>query len=144
MDRRTDTPGELVDFDTLRPGEELPPVEFEMSAAAARAYLLATGSATSAGPEIAPPLALVALALAAMTDRMPLPPSTQHVGQEVWFAAAVPIGATVRARFTLEARRVAGRLTVSVFRFELDEERSLCARGTIMLRHVAAEHARFA
>ncbi len=139
MDRRPPEPAALVDFDAINPGDVLPTVQFEIGAAETRAYLLATRSAAAAADaHIAPPLALVALALAAMTERMPLPPSAQHVGQEVTFEAPVRIGATVRARFVLEARRATGRQALSVFTFELYDRDCRCAYGRLTLRHLAA------
>lgn len=138
MDGRPPEPAALVDFHAIAPGALLPTVEFAIGAAETRAYLLATGSAADVDARIAPPLALVALALAAMTERMPLPPSAQHVGQEVTFEAPVRVGATVCARFTLEARRATGRQALSVFTFELYERDCRCAHGRLTLRHLAA------
>ena len=123
-----------MDFEALQPPVRLPPVEFRVTGDVARAYLQATGAALL--PEApAPPLALVALALAAMTERMPLPPSTLHVGQEVSFFAPVPLDATVRATFRLDARRGTGTHLLSSFHFELYVGERSHAAGRIQLRH---------
>ncbi len=129
---------ELVDFATVCVGESLPAVHFCVDAGSAAAY----AQATSSGDEVcrhAPPLALVAFALAAMTDTMPLPPSTIHVGQDAAFTSAVPIGATVTACFALQSRRRILEQFVSVFSFVLETEDRECGNGRVVLRTSATD-----
>ncbi|MGE0227454.1 MAG: hypothetical protein AB7U23_02955 [Dehalococcoidia bacterium] len=128
----------MIDFGSVRVGDWLPSVEFRVDAAAATRYAAATANGTDS-PPIAPPLALVALALAAMTELMPLPPSTIHVGQDVDFSAGVAIGSVVRAGFRLDWRRCARDQVVSSFSFELAVGRERCAHGRVLLRTGAAD-----
>ncbi len=127
-----------VDFGRVRIGESLPVVEFCVDERTVDHYALATTGACGPSAD-APPLALVALALAAMTEVMPLPPSTIHVGQDVDFLAPVAVGSVVTARFQLDRRRGAGNQVFSSFSFDLAAGRQLCARGRLVLRTSASD-----
>lgn len=127
-----------IDFGAVGAGESLPTVEFRVDEYSAGQYALATAD-TSAPCQQAPPLALVALALAAMTEIMPLPPTTIHVGQDVEFVAAVPIGSVVTADFRLDSRRCVRDQAVSSFSFVLEAGGRRCARGRVILRTSVAD-----
>ena len=126
-----------IDFGSVRAGEWLPTVDFCIDEQAARRYAVATTSESSPHPQFSPPLALVALALAAMTELMPLPPSTMHVGQDVEFTAAVRVGSVVQARFRLDWRRCSVDRVVSSFSFDLAADGEPCAQGRVLLRSSA-------
>lgn len=128
----------VIDFGAVRAGDSLPTVAFCVDAQSAGQYALATAD-TSAPCQQAPPLALVALALAAMTEIMPLPPSTIHVGQDVEFVAAVPIGSVVTADFRLDSRRCVRAQAVSSFSFALRADGRCCATGRVILRTSASD-----
>lgn len=127
-----------IDFGSVGAGESLPTVEFSVDERSAGQYALATADASTRRQQ-APPLALVALALAAMTEIMPLPPSTIHVGQDVEFIAAVPIGSVVTADFRLDSRRCVREQVVSSFSFVLEANGSKCATGRVILRTSVAD-----
>lgn len=128
----------VIEFGAVRAGESLPRVEFRVDERSAGQYALATTDA-SAPCQQTPPLALVALALAAMTEVMPLPPSTIHVGQDVGFVAAVPIGSVVTADFRLDSRRCVRDQAVSSFSFVLEAGGRPCASGRVILRTSVAD-----
>ncbi|MEZ4554526.1 MAG: hypothetical protein AB7L91_01220 [Dehalococcoidia bacterium] len=128
----------MIDFGAVRVGDSLPSVEFCVDQEAATRYASATANGAHS-PRLTPPLALVALALAAMTEVMPLPPSTIHVGQDVDFTAGVAIGSVVRAGFRLDWRRCTRDQVVSSFSFELAVDRKRCAHGRVLLRTGAAD-----
>src|SRR5258708_35900838 len=87
-----------VDYHALVAGEVLPEVSFAAGLSEVDEYQHATGDESPR--RLVPPLALVALALAAMTERMPLPPSTVHAGQSVTFHCPVPMGSIIAVRFS--------------------------------------------
>ncbi len=128
-----------IDFGSIRAGEWLPTVDFCVDELAARRYAVATTTAAAATPQFIPPLALVALALAAMTELMPLPPSTMHVGQDVEFTSAVRVGSVVEARFRLDWRRCSTDRVVSSFSFDLTADGEPCAHGRVLLRSSAED-----
>lgn len=80
-----------IDFFALQSGDELPEISLLVNAEDVRAYLKATGetSVNLWGEDAVPPLVLGALVLAAITERMPLPEGTLHVGQEFEFYRTV-------------------------------------------------------
>ena len=140
MTEQTVEPREVVDFDALAPGARLPAVSFETNEGICGEYLLATGDGAHAFAlaGAVPPACLIALALASMTERMPLPGSTVHTGQEMEFLRAVPTEATVVASFQLLARRRSGAHTTSVFGVTLSHDEQPVAVGRTLLRSRAA------
>jgi hypothetical protein len=63
-------------------GHELAPATFTLTRTGVDAYLRAVGDQTNYGDAV-PPLALVALALAALQSQVWLPEGSLHTGQEV-------------------------------------------------------------
>src|SRR5712692_6633962 len=106
-----------VDYHAVVEGEVLPEVSFATGASEVSEYQRATGDLSSG--LVVPPLALVALALAAMTERMPLPPSTVHAGQSVTFYCAVPIGSEIAVQFRVRSRREQQQKIVTTFDMRL-------------------------
>lgn len=108
-----------LDFHRLARGDELPAFALSVSAEEARAYLEATGEPAEHWPDAVPPLAPGAFALAALMERLPLPPGALHTGQEFEFLRAVrpsePLEAQIRVAQASERR---GNRIVA-FEFEL-------------------------
>ena len=132
---------ERVDYDAVKVGQELAPVSFIVTAADVEDYRAAVGT-PAPRPTIAI-LHLLALTLAAITERMPLPATCVHVGQELeWRRAVTPSGgdsAEIVVRFALVSRRTAGGVTLSAFSLHLEsgdgESGSVeVARGRILLQ----------
>lgn len=124
----------LIDYDAVRVGEQLPPVGFVVTEADLEAYRDAVGT-----PERQPAVSathLLALTLAAITARMPLPATCVHVGQEFeWQRAIAPEPeAEIIARFALLSRRSTGGGTLSAFSLRLTSGGLEVAQGRILLQ----------
>lgn len=124
--------GGRIDYDGVRAGEALPPVSFAVSSADVEGYRDAVGT-TQRRPAIAA-MHLLALTLAAITERMPLPPACVHVGQEFEWQRAVEPDAEITVRFGLVSRRSAGGSTLSAFSLHLVAGGQDVARGRILLQ----------
>ncbi|HXK33940.1 MAG TPA: hypothetical protein VNM91_08030 [Dehalococcoidia bacterium] len=114
-------------------GHEFPPATFTLTADRVTAYLAAVGDEGTYGDAV-PPLAAVALGLAALQERISLPDGSLHTGQEVEHEAPVSVGAglTLRARVAQRSERQG--MVISVIEFEIGEGSATCirARSTIM------------
>ena len=77
---------------------------------------------------------MLALTLAAITDRMPLPPTCVHVGQELTWSRTVEAEAEILVRFGLVSRRSAGGSTLSAFSLHLEDRDGEIAQGRILLQ----------
>lgn len=122
----------LVDYDGVRVGEDLPVVSFVVTRQDVEDYRDAVGAAEPR-PTIAT-MHLLAITLAAITERMPLPPTCVHVGQELEWSRAVEADATIDVRFGLVSRRSAGGSTLSAFSLHLSSGGEEIARGRILLQ----------
>ncbi|MEI6136129.1 MAG: hypothetical protein WCQ48_01765, partial [Chloroflexota bacterium] len=76
-------------YDEVAVGQVLPTVSFVVTKADVEDYRNAVGSPVGR-PTIAT-LHVLALTLAAITDRMPLPPTCVHVGQELTWSRTVEV-----------------------------------------------------
>ena len=117
--RPTSLTAEPVDFFALARGDTLPAIAVAIDSADVRAYLEATGEPLGPWTEAAPPLAVGALALAALTELMPLPEGTVHVGQEFEFLRAVAPGETLEAELRIAQRSERGGAVVLAIDLEL-------------------------
>jgi hypothetical protein len=121
----------LVDYDGVRVGDVLPVVSFTVTKQDVEDYRDSVGT-----PEARPAIAimhLLAITLAAITERMPLPATCVHVGQELEWTRAVQAEATIEVRFALVSRRSAGGSTLSAFSLDLSSAGAEVARGRILL-----------
>ncbi len=119
-------------YDEVAVGEVPPPVSFVVTKADVEDYRNAVGSPVGR-PTIAT-LHLLALTLAAITDRMPLPPTCVHVGQELTWSRTVEAEAEILVRFGLVSRRSAGGSTLSAFSLHLEDRDGEIAQGRILLQ----------
>ena len=121
----------LVDYDAVSVGESLPPVSFVVTAADVEDYRGSVGT-----PEPRSSIAtmhLLAITLAAITERMPLPATCVHVGQELEWTRAVEAPVEILVRFALASRRTAGGATLSAFSLHLATIDGEIATGRILL-----------
>ena len=121
-----------VDYDAVRPGDELPAISFFVTAEDVEHYRDSVGTPTRR-PAVAI-MHLLALTLAAITDRMPLPPTCVHVGQELAWHRPVAPGSRIDIRFALLSRRTAGGSTLSAFSLHLSTDGLEVADGRILLQ----------
>lgn len=82
------------DFNQLNPGFEFPAESYILDECTIRAYLQATGDTSNLYRQrsLVPPLAVAALAMAALSEKITLPSGTIHVSQELAFYGKVFAG----------------------------------------------------
>jgi hypothetical protein len=114
-------------------GHEFDPATFTIDAAQVAEYLRATGDTTDYGRHV-PPLAAVALGLAALQERIALPEGSLHTGQEVEHHAAIPVGDALTLSGRIAQRSERQGMVISVLEFEISTSSSTAvrARSTIM------------
>jgi acyl dehydratase len=103
-----------IDIKDLVPGYEFPPAEVRIGAAGAAAYLRATegeGEFFEASGTV-PPMAVAALAMAAMGKAMALPGGTVHVSQEVTFHRPAKLDEALTSRATVTRRVARGKINM--------------------------------
>ena len=127
--RLTSLTTEPVDFFAIARGYSLPAIAVVLDDADMRAYLAATGEPPEHWTEAAPPLAVGALVLAALTEHMPLPEGTVHIGQEFEFLRAVAPGEPLQAQLRVAQRSERGGAVVLALDIELH-----AAAGETVLR----------
>lgn len=120
----------------LPAGYDFGPLNFTVNAETSRAYRQATGDAlaiygTSGN---VPPLAVAALALGALLERVELPPGTLHANESLSFQRPVSPGAELECRARLAQRSQRGGWVVSVLETEIlvDSEAAMSARATVL------------
>lgn len=86
-----------IDYGELTTGYEFAPVDFRPDVEMVTAYLSAIEGDKSIydKDKIVPPMAIAALAMAAMSQGLVLPPGTVHVSQELQFGDTVKIDETL-------------------------------------------------
>ena len=94
----------LIDFAALQRGDTLPPFEITLGADEVAAYLDATGEDPARWVETVPPLALGALTLAGLMERVIIPDGMVHTGQEFSFDGVVAYGQTLEASLSIARR----------------------------------------
>ena len=114
-------------------GHEIAPATFTLSDADVRAYVTAVGDANDYGGHV-PPLAAVALGLAALQEQLYLPEGSLHTGQEVEHAQAIPVRAELRLTGRVAQRSERQGFVISVIEFEIAHAgaTAIRARTTIM------------
>jgi hypothetical protein len=114
-------------------GHEFEPASFTLTHNAIDAYLHAVGDATDYGGQV-PPLAAVALGLAALQTQISLPEGSLHTGQEVEHERAAHAGDSLRLTGRVAQRSERQGFVISVLEFEIscDDGVAVRARTTIM------------
>lgn len=127
------TPPTRTSIAALPRGHEFEPATFTLPGAQVRAYLDAAGDAGDYGAHV-PPLAVAALGLAALQERIALPEGSLHTGQEVDHASAARTGEALTLTGRIAQRSERQGFVISVIEFEVSAggRRVLGARTTIM------------
>jgi hypothetical protein len=114
-------------------GHAFTPATFALDAQRVRAYLDATCDRGAYG-QLVPPLAAVALGLAALQEQLSLPDGALHTGQEAEHLAAVHVGSELTLRGRVAQRSERQGFVISVIEFEIGqrEATAIRARTTIM------------
>lgn len=114
-------------------GHEFASSAFAISGAQAEAYLRAVGDTGNYARNV-PPLAAVALGLAALQERIALPDGSLHTGQEVEHLASIAVGEPLTLSARVAQRSERQGMVISVIEFEIASTSSIAirARSTIM------------
>lgn len=122
-------PEHAISYEELIPGYRFPLATYELSESLVSKYRKAVDCA---GDGFVPPLAMTALAIAAMAQSIPLPPGIAaiHASQDVEFLAQVPVGATVECHMVVAQKIARGKMTMMVVELEvLDQGRRRVQAG---------------
>jgi len=114
-------------------GHEFAPAAFAITAPQIEAYLRSVGD-TTAYDSYVPPLAAVALGLAALQQHIALPEGSLHTGQEVEHHAAVAVDEPLTLSGRIAQRSERQGMVISVLEFEIASPSgtAIRARSTIM------------
>lgn len=101
-----------IEYDKLTAGYEFAPTSFKLERETVTAYLKATGDKTGIyeGNRIIPPMAIAALAMAAILTGLALPPGTIHVSQELEFNDIANTGETLTSYARVSRKVERGKL----------------------------------
>jgi hypothetical protein len=118
---------------SLPRGHELAPATFRLTDETIASYLGACGD-VGVYASSAPPLAAIALGLAALQEQLALPDGTLHTGQEVEHLAPIPANSVVSLTGRIAQRSERQGFVISVLEFEVLHEDAIAlrARATIM------------
>ena len=123
----------MRDFATLQPGDEIAHFSFSVGAAEVRAYLDATGERSPLWETHVPPLAVGALSLAGLMERIEDLSGILHTGQHFELHRAVAIDEPVTTRFTVAARSRRRGVVMTAIASELSCDGEVVARGRTTL-----------
>lgn len=114
-------------------GHEFPSATFTLTPERVAAYLAAVGDNGAYGDAV-PPLAAVALGLAALQEHVSLPGGSLHTGQEVEQEAPALVGAELRLHARIAQRSERQGMVISVIELDITSGGATCmrARSTIM------------
>jgi acyl dehydratase len=108
-----------IDYGELTTDYEFAPVSFQPDGEMVAVYLSAIegDKSTYEQDKIVPPMAIAALAMAAMSEGLVLPPGTVHVSQELQFLSTVSINETLTSYARVSHKVARGKfhmLTVGI------------------------------
>ena len=103
-----------IDYKELSTGYEFAPANFCPDGEMVTAYLSAIEGNKSVYEknQIVPPMAIAALAMAAMSEAFILPPGTVHVSQELKFEETVKIGETLTSNARVNRKVERGKFNM--------------------------------
>lgn len=113
-----------VDFSQLEAGFEFPKTSYRVDASATTAYLAAVDEPDSLYREdgLVPPMAIVARAMAALSEAIAFPDGTIHVSQSVQFLGLVSTEDTLIGRARVDRVQRRGRLHLVSIELSADRE----------------------
>jgi acyl dehydratase len=100
-----------IEFEKLTAGYEFAPVSLQLDSEKARDYLNAVEDRSTIYEEnnIVPPMAISALAMAAMSSGLVLPPGAIHVSQNLEFLTSVKTGEKLTSRAKVNRKMERGK-----------------------------------
>ena len=114
-------------------GHEFAPARFTVTSGDVGAYLAAVGDRQEYG-DLVPPLAAVALGLAALQEQLVLPEGSLHTGQEVEQFGGIGVDAPLTLTGSVVQRSERQGFVISVLEFEIATAAgpAIRARTTVM------------
>jgi hypothetical protein len=120
----------------LQAGHSFETIHFAIDRERSRAYLAATGDKLTvySENEAVPPLAVAALALGALLEKVSLPPGTLHANESLRAYETVPVGTQLQCEARLAQRSARGGWIVSVLQSEImaGGRVAVSARATVL------------
>ena len=103
-----------IAYEKLVSGYEFAPTSFCLDSERVKAYLKAVGgqNAVHQGENIVPPMAIAALAMAAMSAGLALPPGAIHVSQTLEFMDIVKVGENLTSHAKVNRKIERGKFHV--------------------------------
>ena len=116
-----------VDYSQLNPGETISSRQHVLGSSRISKYREAVGdgsrlSSEDEGRELTPPMAIAALSLRGVIEDLAIPGGTLHVGQELSFTGAVPVGETLICQATLTQNSTRGELRFIVVTLQVEDD----------------------
>ena len=101
-----------IEYEHIETGYEFHPVSYQMDAEMIAAYIRAVGETSPPYQDsgIVPPMAVAALAMAALLESISLPGGTIHVSQEIEFIDPVSINDIITCRARVSRKHERGKL----------------------------------
>ena len=122
---------EKVIFEEVAAGQPLPLLSFYLS----RNDVISFHQTVCIGrDDFVSPIMILAIAMSKMTEIMPLPFSTLHVGQQLDWYNPVVIGDHLNGQFVLRNRRYSENSILHYFDLEISNSGKIVADGRITLQ----------
>ena len=115
-----------VDYSQLTPGETISSRQLTLDSSTISKYREAVVDDSQLyseldGRELAPPMAIAALGLQGVIEDLAIPGGTLHVGQELSFIGAVPVGETLTCQAKLAQNSTRGELRFIVVTMQVED-----------------------
>ncbi len=113
-----------IGYDQLEVGHEFPLAHYQVDSATAATYLEAVQESSHLyrGTNVVPPLAVAALAMAALAGAMVFPAGAIHVSQELEFTAEVTTGDALTSRARVSRKQDRGKLRLLTVDFQVTNQ----------------------
>ena len=122
---------EKVIFEEVAAGQPLPLLSFYLSRNDVISFHQTVGIGRD---DFVSPIMILAIAMSKMTEIMPLPFSTLHVGQQLDWYNPVVIGDHLNGQFVLRNRRYSENSVLHYFDLEISNSGKIVADGRITLQ----------
>ena len=122
---------EKVIFEEVAAGQPLPLLSFYLSRNDVISFHQTVGIGRD---DFVSPIMILAIAMSKMTEIMPLPFSTLHVGQQLDWYSAVVIDDHLNGQFVLRNRRYSENSILHYFDLEISNSGKIVADGRITLQ----------
>jgi acyl dehydratase len=114
-----------IEYDSLTAGYEFPPASFLLDGEKVSAYLAAVEDRNRVYEEqqVVPPMAIAALAMAALASCLALPPGTIHVSQDLEFTGKSRAGEKLTSRAAVKRKVARGKFNMLTIGIKVNNEK---------------------